>query len=124
MMSAKPHLTQRGSQAPYQTRDGSLIRELMHPALHAAQRQSLAEAELLANGATALHRHHRSEELYHFLSGSGWMTLGDERFAVRAGDTVCIAPGTAHRLECDGQGPMRLLCCCSPPYSHEDTELL
>ena len=66
----------------------------------------------------------RSEEIYHFTAGEGWMTLGDERFEVRAGDTVCISPGLAHRLENTGDADMVLLCSCSPAYSHEDTELL
>jgi mannose-6-phosphate isomerase-like protein (cupin superfamily) len=52
------------------------------------------------------------------------MTLGSERFAVGAGDTVCIPPGTPHRLENTGSGELVLLCACAPAYSHEDTELL
>lgn len=108
----------------YITRDGSTIRELMHPAVQGNANQSLAEATVPPGGRTLLHRHRRSEELYHFTEGEGTMTLGEERFTVRAGDTVCIPPGKPHALENSGAGPLRLLCCCSPPYSHEDTDLL
>lgn len=52
------------------------------------------------------------------------MTLGKETFAVRAGDTVCIAPGTAHCIENTGAGPLRILCACAPAYADADTELL
>jgi mannose-6-phosphate isomerase-like protein (cupin superfamily) len=52
------------------------------------------------------------------------MTLGGERFAVAAGDTVLIPPGTPHRVEALGHEPLRILCACSPAYSHDDTELL
>ena len=107
----------------YVTRDGSEIRELMHPSLHGNRRQSLAEATIAPGARTHLHRHALTEELYHVTAGSGIMTLGDTRIKVGAGDTVLIAPGTPHRIEATGTQPLRILC-CSPPYSHEDTELL
>ncbi len=108
----------------YTTKDGSLIRELMHPAVHGNRQQSLAEATVAPGSRTALHRHALTEELYHVTSGRGLMTLGDARFEVGAGDTVQIAPGTPHCIEALGTEPLRILCCCTPSYSHEDTELL
>lgn len=108
----------------YVTRDGSTIRELMHPALHGNRLQSLAEATVDAGSRTQLHRHALTEELYHVTAGSGIMTLGDSLLKVGVGDTVLIPPGTPHRIEATGAEPLRILCCCSPPYSHEDTELL
>jgi mannose-6-phosphate isomerase-like protein (cupin superfamily) len=108
----------------YITTDGSTIRELMHPSVHGNRLQSLAEATVAPGERTQLHRHAVTEELYHVTAGSGIMTLGDSCFKVGAGDTVQIAPGTPHRIEATGAEPLRILCCCSPPYSHEDTELL
>ncbi len=109
---------------PYVTLDGSLIRELMHPRTHSNQAQSLAEATVAIGATTRLHRHTKTEELYHFTNGEGLMTLGDEVFAVKAGDTVCIHPGTAHRVQNTGDRPLKILCCCTPPYADDDTELL
>ncbi len=109
----------------YRTKDGSEIRELMHPAQHhGALRQSLAEARVAPGERTAPHRHLQTEELYYFLAGEGAMTLGAETFAVTAGDTVRIAPGVAHSVRNTGRVPLRILCSCVPPYSHEDTLLL
>lgn len=108
----------------YITRDGSSIRELMHPAVYGNQRQSLAEACVPPGGSTLLHRHHESEELYHIVSGAGRMTLGDAEFAIVPGDTLLIPPGTPHCLRNTGNETLRLLCCCSPAYRHEDTEIL
>ncbi|MCW5606142.1 MAG: cupin domain-containing protein [Burkholderiales bacterium] len=108
----------------YTTRDGSEIRELMHPAVHGNRAQSLAEATVQPGARTRLHRHHATEEIYHFTQGAGVMTLGERRFPVAAGDTVCIAPGMPHSVESTGDTPLRILCVCSPAYSHEDTELL
>jgi len=108
----------------YLTKDGSLIRELMHPSQHASRNQSLAEAVVGAGARTALHRHLNTEELYHITAGEGRMTLGTETFPVQVGDTICIAPGTAHCIENTGATELRILCSCCPPYSHDDTEIL
>ena len=105
---------------PYITKDGSEIRELMHPAVHGNIAQSLAEATVPVNGTTLLHRHRRSEEIYHITRGQGILFLGNEQCEVRAGDTVCIPAGTRNV----GKEPLKILCCCSPAYTHEDTELL
>ena len=109
---------------PYATKDGSTIRELMHPSGQGNRLQSLAEATIEPGQATALHRHRRSEELYHVTAGEGVMTLGDQRLEVTAGDTICIPPGTTHCICNTGKVPLKILCCCAPPYSHEDTELI
>ena len=108
----------------YQTKDGSEIRELMHPAVHGNASQSLAEALVHPGEETTLHRHRLTEELYHITEGKGLMTLGPEQFEVSVGDTVCITPGTAHCIRNVGTGPLRILCSCAPAYRHEDTELL
>ena len=109
---------------PYLTKDGSQIRELIHPSLHCNRNQSLAEATVAARAKTALHRHKITEEIYHITSGTGMMTLDNKRFAVAAGDTVCIMPGTPHCIENTSEAPLKILCACSPAYAHEDTELL
>ena len=49
------------------------------------------------------------------------MILRSDEAAIRAGDCVVIPPGVEHQLVNDGDEPLVLLCCCSPPYSHEDT---
>ncbi|HMM55688.1 MAG TPA: cupin domain-containing protein [Candidatus Desulfobacillus sp.] len=108
----------------YLTRDGSEIRELMHPAVHGNRAQSLAEARLPAGARTLLHRHLASEELYHVTAGAGLLTFGEKKIRLEAGDTALIPPGTPHCIEALGGGPLRFLCCCSPAYRHEDTEIL
>jgi mannose-6-phosphate isomerase-like protein (cupin superfamily) len=107
----------------FRTLDGSTIRELAGPAWTAARSQSLAEASVPAGAETVEHHHVRSEELYYFIAGRGRMRLGSEEAEVAAGDCVVIPPGTAHKLWNTGGEPLVLLCCCSPPYSDEDTVL-
>ncbi|MEO5359356.1 MAG: cupin domain-containing protein [Nitrospirota bacterium] len=108
----------------YTTKDGSEIRELMHPQVHGNKKQSLAEAIVKLNGQTSLHKHELTEEIYYFTAGRGLMTLGGEVFEVSAGDTVCIEPGTPHKLKNTGTVPIKVLCACAPPYSHEDTVIV
>lgn len=108
----------------YITRDGSEIRELMHPGVHGNANQSLAEAIIQPGEETALHRHCVTEELYHVTRGAGVMRLGANSFPVAVGDTVLIPHGTAHCIRASGSVPLHILCCCSPAYSDEDTLLL
>jgi mannose-6-phosphate isomerase-like protein (cupin superfamily) len=100
---------------PFTTRDGSTIRELMR-----AGEQSLAEASLAPGQATERHYHAASEELYYLLDGEGEMEVDGERARVGPGDAILIPPGARHQITADATG-LRFLCCCSPPYLHEDT---
>jgi mannose-6-phosphate isomerase-like protein (cupin superfamily) len=108
---------------PFITLDGSEIRELAGVPAGNSARQSLAQATVPPGARTQAHYHRASEEIYLFTAGAGRMLLGGEEASVRAGDCVVIPPGAEHQLVNDGGEPLVLLCCCSPPYSHEDTVL-
>ena len=82
------------------------------------------EATVSPGLKTRLHRHNRSEEVYHFTKGNGEMILGEDKFDVREGDTVAIRPGVRHQVTNRGKTVLKILCCCAPPYSHNDTEML
>ncbi len=51
------------------------------------------------------------------------MRLEGEEREVRVGDCVVIPPGARHALVNPGAQPLRLLCCCAPPYRDDDTVL-
>jgi mannose-6-phosphate isomerase-like protein (cupin superfamily) len=106
---------------PFTTLDGSEIREVVGRVSLPAQNQSLAEATVPPGATTEAHYHRVSEELYHFTDGTGRVRVGEEEREVKAGDTVVLPPGTEHKLWNTGDVPLKLLCCCSPAYSHEDT---
>ncbi len=99
---------------PFTTKDGSTIRELHH-----TEAQSLAEARLDPGQATERHYHARTEEIYFLLEGAGEMELDGEHRRVEPGDAILIPPGAWHQIT--AVGTLRFLCCCSPPYAHEDT---
>ncbi len=117
-------IVRREQREAFITADRSSIRELAGIPSGNASSQSLAEAVVAPGSATVAHLHRRSEEIYLFTGGSGRMQLGDETRPVRAGDCVVIPPGVPHKLWADEGEPLILLCCCAPPYSHEDTVLL
>jgi mannose-6-phosphate isomerase-like protein (cupin superfamily) len=105
----------------FRTLDGSEIREVAGPASGDAVNQSLAEATLDPGGQTVEHFHRESEEIYFFTHGRGRMRLAGQESEVEAGSCVVIAPGVRHKLWNTTSEPLRLLCCCAPPYSHDDT---
>ena len=108
---------------PFVTLDGSEIREVAGPAFANAINQSLAEATVRVGGETVEHFHRLSEEIYLITHGLGRLSVGQDVRDVEPGDTVVIAPGLRHKLWNTGAEPLRLMCCCAPPYSHEDTVL-
>ncbi len=108
----------------YETKDGSLIRELIHPSQQHNHMQSLAEAIVHPGQTTALHKHHKTEEIYFILKGQGHMTLGQKQFSVQSGDSIVILADTAHCIENNGEQDLHIICSCAPAYSHDDTELL
>jgi mannose-6-phosphate isomerase-like protein (cupin superfamily) len=112
-------LRQHGQQAPFTTKDGSTIRSLLDLSNAPVVGQSLAEATLPAGTATERHHHKRSEEIYYLLEGSGRMEIDGETREVGPGDAILIPPGSRHQIH--ALSDLRFLCCCAPPYSHEDT---
>ncbi|MEO8386285.1 MAG: cupin domain-containing protein [Betaproteobacteria bacterium] len=106
------------------TMDGSIIRELMHPATHRPSRMSFAEAIVEPGGATLTHLHREAEEIYHITQGVGTMRLGEAEFAIASGDTIAIPPGTSHNVTNTGIDELKILCVCHPAYADADTVLL
>jgi mannose-6-phosphate isomerase-like protein (cupin superfamily) len=107
------------AQPPFITKDGSTIRSILDRTNAPVQNQSLAEARVPGGGKTERHYHKITEEFYFILQGAGEIELDGENHTVRAGDAILIPPGAWHTIV--ATAPLRFLCCCAPPYSHEDT---
>ena len=117
------HVANLDDAESFRSTDGSMIRELAGIVSLPSRQQSLAEATVPAGGATDEHYHPVAEELYFVLEGSGRLTIDGEGRDVRAGDCALIAPGAVHKLVNAGDEPLRLLCCCAPPWTADDTVL-
>lgn len=113
----------RDEAVPFTTVDGSTIRSLLDRSNAPVRMQSLAEATLPPGGATTRHHHRESEEIYYVISGVGTMDLDGERREVGPGDAILIPPGARHQITAGPVEELRFLCCCAPPYRHEDTYL-
>lgn len=117
------HIVQRNGSQPFITKDGSTIRSLLDLSNAPVKNQSLAEATVPPGTATEPHRHQSSEEFYYVIEGTGDMTIGEETRSVEPGDAILIPSGALHTLVNTGGSDLRILCCCAPPYSHDDTFL-
>ena len=106
-------------QQPFTTKDGSIIRSILDRTNAPVRNQSLAEASLPSGGATQRHYHKLSEEFYFILEGRGVMEIDGESREVTVGDAILIPRHAWHQIT--AQEPLRFLCCCAPPYRHEDT---
>lgn len=113
----------RADAVPFQTADGSQIREFLNAGNSELQNQSLAEATLAPGHSTTLHFHPRAEEIYYILRGSGTLLLDGLARAVGAGDAIAIPNGARHQICNEGAVDLVFLCCCAPPYAHSDTVL-
>ena len=120
----KKIVSQLADVKPYLTKDQSMIYELMHPAQQGNTAQSLAMAVVPPGVTTLRHKHLQSEEIYYVLSGKGRLFLDHENWLVGEGDSVCILPGQCHQIENTGTQDLKIFCCCSPAYSHDDTVLM
>jgi mannose-6-phosphate isomerase-like protein (cupin superfamily) len=107
------------AQTPFVTKDGSRIRSILDRTNAPVLQQSLAEATVQAGTSTQRHYHKRSEEIYFILEGSGEMELDGETREVGPGDAILIPAGAWHTIAAGVT--LRFLCCCAPPYDHEDT---
>ena len=109
------------NQAPFTTKDGSTIRSILDRTNAPVQQQSLAEATLQLGQATERHFHKISEEIYFLLEGTGLMEIDGETSSVAPGEAILIPAGAWHQITATSDSPLRFLCCCAPPYSHDDT---
>ncbi|MDF1813306.1 MAG: cupin domain-containing protein [Verrucomicrobiales bacterium] len=114
-------VNQLSEQNPFTTADGSTIRSILDSTNAPVENQSLAEASLPPGGETERHYHKLSEEFYYITAGEGIMEVEGEMREVTTGDAILIPAGKWHQIKTKGDAELRLLCCCAPPYSHDDT---
>ena len=111
----------RDSAAPFVTKDGSVIREILAHRNSGIRNQSLAEAMVAPGQVTQAHFHPTTEEIYYVLAGQGEVFVGAERQMTTVGDGIAIPPGTPHQIRNTGDVELVFLCCCAPAYEHDDT---
>ena len=78
----------------------------------------LSSTFLFANQSTSGHRHEGQEEVYLFIKGEGEMEVDYRRFAVKAGDVVCINDGEFHRVFNTGHLGLYFVCVFDGKRNH------
>lgn len=69
----------------------------------------LNHARMEPGQSFSAHAHPTMEEVFYFLEGQGEFRLGDEHFAVQAGDCVLVDIATLHACTNTGLGPLVFL---------------
>ncbi len=115
----------RGGEAqpgqPYVTLDGSMVTELVRPERGGSRNLSVAEAVIEPGQRALRHAHRESDEVYYVLGGKGEVSVGEKSFPVEPGSCLFSPAGEPHSAAAAGNGPLKILCACAPPYAHEDT---
>jgi mannose-6-phosphate isomerase-like protein (cupin superfamily) len=98
----------RDSAAPFTTKNGSTIRELLGLTTTPVRSQTLAEATLEPGQKTERHYHAESEEFYYVLSGGGDMEIDGERSSVGPSDAILIPAGAWHQITAGSEAALSL----------------
>ncbi len=101
------HIVNLNKAAPFITKDGSEIRELLAHRNSSIRNQSLAEARLPIGGATQEHCHPQAEEIYYITQGAGRIRIEGE---VRFSYAVSRVPGARGYRGCLANAPRRWGC--------------
>ena len=97
--------------------DNTRLRELLHPERDPATiGHSLARARLGPGQSSLKHRLEQAE-IYHVISGTGRMHVGDESAEVGPGDTVLIPAASVQWLENTGTAAIEFLCIVDPAWT-------
>ena len=67
---------------------------------------------------TTGHNHSGQEEVYFFLSGTGFMTVDEEEIDVKPGTVVLIPDGAFHRVYNDTAEPLYFVCVFDGKRNH------
>ena len=77
----------------------------------------VSSTNLKPNKSTSGHEHPGQEEVYFFVKGSGEMEVNNNRFSVKAGDTILIEDGDFHRVHA-GESGCYFVCVFDGKRSH------
>ncbi len=104
--------------------DGSILRELLHPAKADIKiRYSLAHATVKPGERTKPHRL-KTTEVYYVLQGQGRMHIGEEARKVTAESAIYIPPHAVQWIENTGKVDLIFLCIVDPAWRREDEEIV
>ena len=72
----------------------------------ASQRLTMGQTTIYPTGSTTGHSHDDMEEVYYVVSGEGEMIVGEDRYAIKAGDALYVPPSEFHTTIQSGNTPL------------------
>lgn len=81
------------------------IKWLMNSEIDPSAEQTFGIVQINPGQSNALHMHPNCEEILHVISGSAENTIGNKTMIIKAGDTVRIPRGVAHKAKAIGNEP-------------------
>lgn len=83
--------------------------------LHTGAKSQLVVMAIPPGGEIGMETHKSVEQSLFFLSGTGVAILNGEKRALRPGDVLVVAPGTAHNVVNTGKAPLKIYTVYAPP---------
>mgnify|MGYP001238488350 CR=1 FL=1 len=78
----------------------------------------LSSTELKGHQQTTGHRHEGQEEVYFFISGTGFITVDEKEYDVGPGSVILIPDGAYHRVYNDTEESLYFVCVFDGKRSH------
>ena len=82
---------------------------LIDPENSPSKKLKMGHTTIYATGKTTGHAHDDMEEVYFVVSGEGLMQIGDDEFAIKAGDAFYVPPGEHHTTYNKGNLPLTVI---------------
>lgn len=96
---------------------GASIRWVISEAQGSAN-YALRVIELAPQGHTPYHTHWFEHQNY-VIEGAGTVTIGEETYAITAGDVIFVPGDVRHQYRNTGHGPLKFLCGIPQPWIRE-----
>lgn len=111
VQSKQPDVDPRSLRARVKDREKTVLRDtyfLIDPEESPSRRLKMGYTVIYPTGTTTGHTHDE-EEVYYVISGEGVMVVGDDEFAIKAGDALYVPPRVFHTTYQRGNIPLTVL---------------
>lgn len=73
--------------------------------------------------AEKLHFHHHAEQFFYILKGEAVFYTNDEKFSVKAGESISILPKSKHYISNESENDLEFLVISNPSTNNDRTEV-
>lgn len=91
--------------------------------LNDSRNLSVKQEKMPAGTAEKLHFHARAEQVFYILKGEAVFEINDEKFSVKAGESISIQPQSKHYISNESQDDLEFLVISSPSTHNDRIEI-